>query len=162
LRRGRDRAREGGREGRRGCMYLRVDHRVEDGSEEADAGPGVEVVVGGREGEEELEHASSVEGPTDKGHAVPGTEGERGGGRRGGGGGGGGGGGRGGEEVDAWWVGGEGGREGGRVSKCVRHDDTCTHILLAPFVLPPLPPSLPPALPAGACRLSHLYSTMTL
>ena len=130
-------------------MYLRVDHRVEDGSEEADAGPGVEVVVGGREGEEELEHASSVEGPTDKGHAVPGTEGERGGGRRGGGGGGGGGGGRGGEEVDAWWVGREGGREGGRVSKCVRHDDTCTHILLAPFVLPPSPSLTPTRL---TCR----------
>jgi hypothetical protein len=68
---------------------------VEDGREEADAGPGVEVVVGGREGEEELEHASPVEGPTDEGHAVPGAEG---GGR---GGGSGGGGGRGGEEVDA-------------------------------------------------------------
>jgi hypothetical protein len=101
------------REEGRGCTYLGMDHGVEDGREEADAGPGIQVVVGGREGEEELEHASPVESPTDEGHAVPGTEGGGGGGGRGGGTGGGG------EEVEVWVCGRETkeGREGRRVSE---------------------------------------------
>lgn len=77
-----------------GILYLRMHERVIDGGEKMETRPGVDVVVGKREGEDKFEDAPPVACPTDEGDAVPGPE--RGGGalgrRRGGGGG---------EEVDA-------------------------------------------------------------